>query len=88
MTASAVALEDHASSRKAKKSKDYSVHILLPIFLMLWMVFTATVGIAFRSYFEMGWVILICFFITLASLCIVLYFWTKDPDWMDDLDEF
>ena len=86
--ASAVGLEDHAPSRKAKKPKGYSVLILLPIFLMLWMVCTATVGIALRSYFEMGWVILICFFITLVISSIVSYFWTKDPDWMDDLDEF
>ena len=86
--ASAVTLVDHAPSRKAKKPRCYSVLILLPIFLMLWMVCTATIGIALRSYFEMGWVILICFLITLASFSIFFYFWTKDPDWRDDLDEF
>lgn len=85
--ASTVPLEDHAPRKKEKNPK-WSVLILLPIFLMLWMVCTATVGIALRSYFEMGWVILICFFISLVFSSIVFYFWTKDPDWMDDFDEF
>ena len=83
-----VAFEDHAPSIRAKKPQSYSVLILLPISLMLSVVCTATIGNALRSHLEMGWVILICFFITLASLSIVFYFWFKDPDWMDDLDEF
>jgi len=85
--ACAVPVED-ALRKKAKKPRWLVVFILLPLFLMLWMVCTATIGIALRSYFEMGWVVLICFFITLVFSSVILYFWSKDPDWQDDLDEF
>ena len=85
--ACAVPVED-ALRKKEQKPKSSMVFILLPLFLMLWMVCTATIGIALRSYFEMGWVILICFFISLAFSSIIFYFWSKDPDWHDDLDEF
>jgi hypothetical protein len=85
--ACAVPVED-ALRKKEKKPKWSMVFILLPLFLMLWMVCTATIGIVLRSYFEMGWVVLICFFITLVFSSIIFYFWSKDPDWQDDLDEF